>query len=141
MGFKKWWKSEPTPADDGARGPLPDEIPGDWVVIPFRVMEALRVSLATVGAHPELPEGIRLWVADWLLRYNQSLAAYMGEVYGPDIFPILDGITAMVRSYSDQYYAKESEDKSEQDMEEFFKFVEKELSDGGDPPPSSPPTS
>lgn len=135
--FKRWWKSEPAP-NDGAKGPVPELLPGDWVVIPFRIMEALRVSLATVGAHPDLPEHIRVWIAEWMLSYNRTLASYMSEVYGPDVFPVLDSITDMVRNYTDDHYQQQSDEE----LQEFFKFVEKELkSDGGEKPSDSPPTS
>jgi hypothetical protein len=134
-GFKKWWRSEPT-VDTGARGPIPETVPGDWVVLPYRIQEACRVSMATVGAHPDLPEHIREWIADWLSTYNKSLAAYLQDTYGEEIFPIIDGITAMVRSYTDAHHAKESQRERNQQWNEAFQRWEEELNGN---PPADPP--
>jgi hypothetical protein len=70
-----------------------DEYPGDWITVPFRFAEAVRVSIHTIGTQPEVPAEIRLWIAQWLQAYNSQLVMYMKEYYGPHILPLLDQIT------------------------------------------------
>lgn len=73
----------------------PEEI-GELITVPFRFVEALRVSIHTIGSQKELPEDIRMWIAQWLENYNSHLVTYMKESYGPGVFPILDQITTDV---------------------------------------------
>jgi hypothetical protein len=74
---------------------VPPRIPSndDWIKIPFRYGEAMRVSLHTIGLREEVPIEIRHWIAQWLMNYNTRLSTYMRETYGEGIFPILDSIT------------------------------------------------
>jgi hypothetical protein len=134
--LKRWWKSEES-VDDGARGPLPDDFPGDWVVLPYRIAEACRISMYTVGSHPELPAELSWWIGQWLEQYNASLARYFSEVYGPDIFPVLERITASVKEVSEKFYTEEFNEE----LHKSFKAWEEELNGRGDgnPPPATPP--
>ena len=62
----------------------------DWVVMPYRIAEACRLSLFTLGSHPDIPENVRWWIAQWLQGYNMALAFYFNDTYGEDIFPTLE---------------------------------------------------
>lgn len=68
----------------------------ELITVPFRFVEALRVSIHTIGNQTEVPEDIRKWIGEWLDNYNSQLVSYMRESYGPGIFPILDQITTDV---------------------------------------------
>lgn len=76
------------------QNPPPD--PDEWITVPFRVAEAARVSIYTIGSRPEVPDAIRWWIAQWLTSYNSYLVDYMTKTYGDDIFPFLDQITREV---------------------------------------------
>lgn len=101
--LKRWWQS--TLPDPPPQGPLPQLEVNDWVVVPYRVAEACRISIYTIGSHPELPDALRLWIAQWLAGYNGSLAVWFQNNYGPEIFPVLADITNAVRDVSEQVYA------------------------------------
>lgn len=103
--FKKWWRSDSP--DPPPQGPLEQLQANDWVVVPYRVAEACRMSIYTIGSHPELPDALRLWIAQWLAGYNGSLAMWFQTNYGPSIFPVLAEITDGVRDISEKVYAEE----------------------------------
>lgn len=65
----------------------------EWITVPFRIAEAARVSIYTIGSSPQISEPVRWWIAKWLSDYNAAMTVYMEETYGPDIFPLLDKIT------------------------------------------------
>jgi hypothetical protein len=79
--------------------PLGDE----WITVPFRILEAARVTIHVIGANPDVPDPVRWWIAKWLSQYNSFVAGYMKEIYGADIFPLLDRVTMDVlpNEYSD----------------------------------------
>jgi hypothetical protein len=87
----EWFKSlrRPTPH-------RPPQHEDDWITVPFRYLESLRVSLYTVGTEPQVPLPVRWWISTWLGEYNNQLIQYMRHNYGEDIFPILDRITREV---------------------------------------------
>jgi hypothetical protein len=126
--FKKWWRSEPDIADN-YHGPHTGQVPGDWVVLPFRVAEACRISLYTIGSHPEMPRHLAWWIAQWMAGYNTSVAKYFELNYGPDIFPVLQKITASVVSDSEKFYEEQFEDS----LRESFDRWEQQLGDDGSP--------
>ena len=112
----------------------PETMPGDWVVLPYRMMEAARLSLYTIGSHPDLPEHVRWWVANWLAEYNSHLASYFQETYGPNIFEVLEKITNMVKAASEEKATTEAEET----YEEWFNKWEEQVSGGNETePPSS----
>lgn len=85
----------------------------DWITVPFRYVEAARVSIYTIGSQPELPPAIKWWIAQWLVAYNSRLVYYMRENYGPDIFPILDSITQDVMAKDGEQENSDTEDSWE----------------------------
>lgn len=89
-----WFKRKEPP-------PPPPE--GDeWITVPFRFVEAARISIYTIGSRPEVPDVVRWWIAQWLVVYNQQLVTYMQQNYGPDIFAALDRITHEVTPAGDE---------------------------------------
>lgn len=68
----------------------------EWITVPFRYAEAVRVSLHTIQAQQHVPPDVRNWIREWLVAYNHFLAGYMQKTYGEKIFPILDEITKSV---------------------------------------------
>lgn len=135
-GLRRWWRGEES-VDSGARGPIPEDAPGDWVVMPYRMAEACRISMYTIASHPDMPQQLHQWIAQWLQGYNASLAKFFGDVYGPDIFPVLEKITEGVKKASEQFY----EEEAERQLWDSFKQWEEELNgrrDGREPPSTSP---
>lgn len=117
--FKRWLRGEPlTPPHQGPIGE-----PMDWVVMPYRVAEAARISLYTIASHPELPDSLRWWIAQWLAGYNAALAGWFEQHYGPDVFPMLAQITMSVRSATEQAVSEEHA----RAVEEAFSFWEQQL--------------
>lgn len=122
--FKKWWASEPDLADNH-HGPLPEQQAGDWIVMPYRLAEACRISIANVGVHPDLPDELRLWIGSWLEAYNGYLSGYFRQNYGPDIFPVLETITKQVWQASEKFYQEEHLQRTQ----ESFNLWENEMGD------------
>jgi hypothetical protein len=91
---------------------VPDPDDDSWIMVPFRFAEAARVSIHTIGSSTDIPGPIRWWISQWLTAYNSQLVFYMRENYGPDIFPILDRITADVMP-GEQSAAQGSDDSWE----------------------------
>lgn len=131
--LKKWWAGDPDPADNH-HGPLRETHPGDWVVLPYRLAEACRISMSTVGSHPDIPDDVRLWIAHWLQTYNMSLANYFRENYGPNIFPILEQITFEVWKLNEKNHSQQGDEV----LQSSFEMWEEEL--GGREHPNPPPT-
>lgn len=92
----------------------------DWITVPFRYVEAARVSIYTIGSQPGIPPGVRWWISQWLFAYNSRLVYYMRENYGPDIFPILDSITqdVMAGDREPHHTAEDSWEKWESQFRE-----------------------
>lgn len=74
-------------------GPIGD----DWIVVPFRMAEAARLSVYTIGCSSEIPENVRWWIAEWLASFNAQVSAYMEFTYGPEIFHHIRRITEDVK--------------------------------------------
>ena len=127
--FKDWWRSDKPPAPP--QGPL-SAVGNDWVVLPYRLAEACRLSLYTVGCHPDIPENIRVWIAQWLYDYNTVLAGYFARNYGPDIFDVLKDISDEVQKLTDEV----SEEKFKELIDETFSRWEEQLkgAEGDDKP-------
>lgn len=102
----------------------------DWITVPFRVAEAARVSIYTIGSRPELPDSIRWWIAQWLTNYNSYLVTYMKENYGPDIFQLLDKITHEVMP--EEVGHGEGESESSEPGLETWELWEQQLDDSDD---------
>lgn len=105
----------------------------DWITVPFRIAEASRLSIYTIGSHPELPDSLRVWIAGWLGNYNSALTSWFEENYGPDIFEHLARITQQVLRESSEA-AIEDHAKVETDA---FARWESEFEHGGDESPGS----
>mgnify|MGYP001302778150 FL=1 len=72
----------------------------DWVVVPFRMVEAARVTLHAVTAHPDIPPGVRGAIEQWLAVYEMHLSVWFENTYGPKIFEVLGAITDEVKRLS-----------------------------------------
>lgn len=96
----------------------------DWVVVPYRIAEACRISVYTIMSHPEVPDHVRNWIAQWLQQYNAALGAWFGVNYGPDVFPILAEITNAVRQASEQDLQRQ--------VDESFQYWERQFNEGED---------
>ncbi|BCO56142.1 hypothetical protein MINTM005_13860 [Mycobacterium intracellulare] len=96
---------------------------GDWIVMPYRLAEAARISMYTIASHPEVPDNLRWWIVQWLNSYNTALATWFFQNYGPSVFPALAEITNGVRQLSEQNAAEEAA----RAIEEAFHRWEEEL--------------
>lgn len=67
-----------------------------WITVPYRYVEATRLSIYTIAENTAIPVEVRDWIAQWLYGFNTELAAYMQYHYGPNIFPLLAKITSEV---------------------------------------------
>lgn len=83
---------------------------GEVYVVPFRMMEAARVSLYTITQEERVPLEVRYWIAAWLNDYNRNVVQYMRMVYGEEVFDDLDKITVEV-SPPDPFHQWEKEFK------------------------------
>lgn len=87
-----WFRRKSRPSHREPVDPSDDS----WITVPFRMAEAARVSIYTIAMQQDIPIPIRNWIGHWLAAYNSHLIFYMRENYGPDVFPLLDRITAEV---------------------------------------------
>lgn len=105
--LRRWWEgSSPEPPP---QGPLPQTEPGDWVVLPYRIAEACRLSMCIISQHPDMPKHLHWWITQWLAGYNGALTMWFEQNYGKEIFPVLQEITNGVRSASDQALTEQYE--------------------------------
>jgi len=109
-----------------------DVYPGDWITVPFRFVEAVRVSMHTIGAQPEVSPEIRLWIAEWLRTYNAHLVMYMKEYYGPHVLPLLDQITKDVMPDDPEGLADTNLGDTENTSGEPWEHWESQFREGGD---------
>jgi hypothetical protein len=93
MGIFKRKQSRPDPIPARRSATAESEHPGDWITVPFRFVEAARVSIHMIAAQDQVPPEVRLWIGQWLDSYNRYLIDYMTTYYGPSIIPLLDLIT------------------------------------------------
>lgn len=126
--IRKWFNAAPPP--DPPQGPLAQLQENDWVVVPYRVAEACRMSIYTIGAHPDLPDELRLWIAQWLVSYNGALALWFQENYGPDIFKTLEQITDTVRDVSEHVYAEDYHEAVAADFDRWQEELREQHGDG-----------
>src|SRR6478735_7650965 len=100
--MRNWFK-KPPPEPDPEPEPTPTQplYPGDWVVMPFRIQEAARITLHTVSVHPEIPPHVQQWITNWLNAYNDHVSGWFHANYGETVFPVLKEISAMVWQVSE----------------------------------------
>lgn len=113
------------PQEPPKEGPVYDD-PNDWVVMPYRIAEAARISLHTIAMHPDVPDSLRLWIGTWLYNYNSALSTWFQGHYGPDVFPILNAISQQVRSRSERTAVEEHN----QNVDEAFNKWEQQFKEG-----------
>ncbi|OQZ87919.1 hypothetical protein BST11_25490 [Mycobacterium alsense] len=71
---------------------------------------------------------MRWWIVQWLAAYNEALAAWFMQNYGPAIFPVLGEITKGVHVLTEQHAAEEAARRHD----EAFQRWEQELEDSGE---------
>lgn len=124
--LKRWWYGdEPDPPHEG---PMPQEEPGDWVVMPYRIAEACRLSMCIIAQHPDMPRHLNYWITQWLAGYNGALTMWFEQNYGKDIVPVLNQITENVRAASDRALTEQVE----RAIGESFEKWESQFREGGE---------
>ncbi len=125
--FTDWLRGrQPEPIEPPSHGPLEEAEQGDWIVVPYRILEAARLSLYTIASHPEQSDQVRWAVLQWLDSFNTHLALYFQENYGEEVFPLLEQVSKMVREASE---AADSESATTS-FEDLFNKWEAQFDDG-----------
>lgn len=85
-----WLKPRPPESKD----------PDDWLLVPYRMVEVMRISLYVLVSHGGLPDRIREQTVEWLKSYDASVAMWLHGRYGAEAFTHVEDIFNDVKKNS-----------------------------------------